>query len=728
MDLVIPLGEVVRSQPHRFGNKAAALAGLASQGFDVPETVCIPVEAYTEYLSQTGLSEHIRLEVTRKPFRDMRWEEVWDAALRIRSLFLRTALPADLERRLKEGLEKGFSDGAVVIRSSAPGEDSATASFAGLHESFVNIRGMPAILKHIRLVWASLWSDAALLYRQELGLAVETSAMAVVMQEAVCGERSGVAFSRSPSHREQVVIEAVYGLNQGLVDGAVQPDRWIVARGTGELAVHTSASRTQVMVPSTSGVELTELPSDKALHPPLNERDRARVFELACRCEEVFGTAQDVEWTFRGDRLYVLQSRPVTAAQEAASGDRRGWYRSLVRTFENLQVLRQHIEKDLIPAMMDEASKLSGQPIDGLQDEALADEIRRRSGIYRKWTDVYRADFIPFGHGVRLFGQVYNDAVQPDSPYEFVELLRATHMVSLERNRKLEHLAALIRERPPLAIVLEKGTYDEADADFRQPADEFAVQYGDLSEAFVRPDINRSPSAPFIAFLLEMARRPPHSPEVDVDRVDALTRGFLDTFQGAERRKAIELLDLARASYRLKDDDNIYLHGVESGWLAAVAEGRRRLVEKGTDEAASLRPDAVAEMLKTGFCQAENIDVGAEGAAEEAGVSVRQLIGQPACPGVAIGNARVIECQRDLLSFKHGEVLVCDALSPAMTFAIPLAAGIVERRGGMLIHGAIIAREYGIPCVTGVVDASRLIPNGATITVDGYIGIVRIRR
>ena len=79
-----------------------------------------------------------------------------------------------------------------------------------------------------------------------------------------------------------------------------------------------------------------------------------------------------------------------------------------------------------------------------------------------------------------------------------------------------------------------------------------------------------------------------------------------------------------------------------------------------------------------------------------------------------------------LAEFKHGEILICDAVDPNMTFVVPLAAGVVERRGGMLIHGAIIAREYGLPCVTGIPDATRLIQNGDEVTVDGYLGIVTI--
>ena len=101
-------------------------------------------------------------------------------------------------------------------------------------------------------------------------------------------------------------------------------------------------------------------------------------------------------------------------------------------------------------------------------------------------------------------------------------------------------------------------------------------------------------------------------------------------------------------------------------------------------------------------------------------------MGQPASPGVATGRARVVVRQEELLGFKRGDVLVCDALSPTMTFVIPLASAVVERRGGMLIHGAIIAREYGIPCVTGVPDAAELIRTGSRVTVDGYLGIVRV--
>jgi pyruvate,water dikinase len=101
-------------------------------------------------------------------------------------------------------------------------------------------------------------------------------------------------------------------------------------------------------------------------------------------------------------------------------------------------------------------------------------------------------------------------------------------------------------------------------------------------------------------------------------------------------------------------------------------------------------------------------------------------VGHPAGPGIATGKARVIKAHGDLADFKFGEILVCDAIDPNMTFVVPLVSAIVERRGGMLIHGAIIAREYGLPCVTGVPEAISKIKTGDSLTVDGYLGIVTV--
>ena len=329
MTWILPLAEVEPKDGPLVGGKCAALATLARAGVRVPETVCVTTGAYQDYISSTGLRERILLELSRKSFEDMRWEEMWDASLRIRNLFLNKRMPDPLARSLGDRLETHFGAQPVVVRSSATAEDSDTASFAGLHESFVNVQGTGSMLEHIRLVWASLWSDAALLYRQELGLDVESSTMAVAVQSLVLGERSGVVFSRSPNNSSEAVIEAVYGLNQGLVDGTVEPDRWTVDRASARVTGTPPAERMESVRPAPEGTRLEPLPSELAASPPLAEGEVLVVLDQALKLETLFRAPQDVEWTWEEGGLVVLQSRPITTLPGADPDDQRRWYLSL---------------------------------------------------------------------------------------------------------------------------------------------------------------------------------------------------------------------------------------------------------------------------------------------------------------------------------------------------------------------------------------------------------------
>ena len=723
MNWILPAEKIHARDRHRVGGKGYALSLLAGNDFKIPETVCITTDAYQEYVFRTGLRERISMELHRKTFKKMRWEEIWDCATRIRNMFLTKPIPDDLAQNIRDHLKDRFRDKTVAVRSSAPDEDTAQSSFAGLHESFINVAGTDSILKHIRLVWSSLWSDAALLYRQEIGLNVEKSAMAVVVQETVAGDRSGVAFTRNPTDENQGVIESVYGLNQGLVDGTVEPDRWIMDRSGNTIVSHTPPERKYWIIPDRKGVRLAKLPETLSAHPPLTPQDVDVVFKTALKAEAFFNMPQDVEWTYADGILVLLQSRPITTLRSANPQDDRGWYLSLHRSFDNLKGLREKIEKELIPAMISVAESLSAKNLAAVSDQALALEIKNRWEINHKWVNIYWADFIPYAHGVRLFGQVYNDAVSPDDPYEFIDLLTNTDMASIERNNTLMDLAATVRGNPHLTEKLQRGDDPDLDADFLSRIDEFIEKFGDLSCAVTGGKNCVLGTGPLYRLLLEMARHPvPADHHHKKDRINRLHQHYIQTFDDDRKGEAEELLELARSSYRLRDDDNIYLGRIEAQLLAAVQEANRRLQAPAGDHSRAV----LTQIL-------EEVDFGTESrksipTATPTGdkLQARQLIGQPAGPGISKGKARVIRNHSDLADFKYGEVLVCDAVDPNITFVVPLAAAVVERRGGMLIHGAIIAREYGLPCITGIPDATTLIQTGDDITVDGYLGIVTL--
>jgi len=720
MELVLTLEQIGSDNRESVGGKSFALATMVKNGMKVPEALCLRVEAYHRYLETTGLGARILMEFNRKDFAEVRWEEMWDAALRIRNLFTNTPMPSDLRTSLQSVFESNLPGESVVVRSSAPGEDSLHTSFAGLHESYVNVQGVDSILEHIRLVWASLWSDRALLYRQELGLDVEKSSMAVVVQRLISGDRSGVAFGKNPNAPHQAVIESVYGLNQGLVDGSIEPDRWLLDRQSGKIISHFPADRVREVVAGPDSTRVQTLSAEQQAHPPLSEDEVSRVFRLALQAEEVFGSPQDVEWTFVGDELYVLQSRPITSVRAEQEQDSRAWYFTLRRSFENLRRLRTRVESELIPEMELEAKTFAQQDLSTLTDSDLAQELASRQQTNDRWKDIYWSEFIPLAHGIRLFGQVYNDAVRPSDPYEFMDLLGATEMVSLERNRRLENMAAMIRGDSNLSHSLRNLSYPEPDHPFSVALEDFIDKFGDLS---CSEELCTQGGDAIVRLLLEMASRPAAEERFRSGDIEALVESFLSRFEGEKRKDMEELLDLGRASYRLRDDDNIYFGMIQNQLRLALEESKDRLAHRGYIQVDGLDPMEVINALNDPDYVPKRVTVTQ---AEKTNFEVRprQLVGQPASPGVVRASARVIDSLSNLFEFKAGEILVCDAVDPNMTFVVPLAAGIVERRGGMLIHGAIIAREYGLPCVTGVPNAASLIHTGDELTVDGYLGIV----
>ena len=730
---VVPLREAVECEERSIGGKAAKLAQLAQAGFRVPGGFFITTKAYEYFLENQDLARLIRMELGRKSFAAMRWEEIWDVALRIRSVFLATPIPQALAQSIVSAVEELGAAKPLAVRSSAPGEDSANRSFAGLHESVVGVIGTEAVLDAVRVVWASLWSDAALLYRQELALDPLLSRMAVVVQEMIDEDRSGVAFGRDPreASRDHAIVEAVPGPCGDLVDGLVDPDRWTLDRSTGSVIEWRAGERED----EEKGKPILETPDLSNLH------------QMLLQVESLFEWPPDTEWTGRGERFTLLQARPITTAVPEA-GDQRGWYLSLRPSMRRLSALAGRVTGELIPELDELGERFALEVIEEQVDQELADTIEERHAAVEKWRQIYLEDFIPFAHGVRQLGIYYNDAVQPEDPYEFVGLLRGQQMVASRRNQALQTLAEQVRVDQALREVLSRAVDQEwkdvlhevqalpGGEPFIQTFENWQSEFMDVAyggqRLSGRPDL-------LLQTILEMAK-PPQSAEsqgkevaATTSTVQALEDRFLESVSPERYEEAVEVLAIGRLSWRLRDDDNVLVGRLESQLLRALdlavdrLQGAGRL---GEDEQVNIAAaPALAEALRNPshtpvILPEPQPEVPTAHGAE--GESPRQLIGQPASPGLATGQARRVRDAEDLGRFRAGEVLVCDAIQPTMTHLVPLACAIVERRGGMLIHGAIIARELGIPCVNGVANAVDLLENGELVSVDGYLGIVTV--
>jgi phosphoenolpyruvate synthase/pyruvate phosphate dikinase len=392
-ELIIPLAEAAGVAEARIGGKAYNLGRLIQAGYRVPAGFCIPVEAYAAFVRSADLEPTLRLELGRKLLSDMRWEEIWDAALRIRGAFLAAPVPDEVAEPILAACRE-LKAPSLVVRSSAPGEDSAERSYAGLHESLVGVSGEKAWLDAVRIVWASLWSDAALLYRRELELDVASSCMAVVVQELITTSVSGVGFGVDPlaPEEDRALVEAVPGLCEDLVAGAVDPDRWVLVRSTGEVLEWKPGRRGD------------DGPDDEATgdDPLLNRDDLRELHAVLRQVEELLEGPPDIEWTGRGSELTLLQARPVTRSE--GDDEERTWYLSLRPGTTALRELCHRVSEELIPALAAEGQRLAAQKLDGMAGAELADALEARHEAHERWKTIYKDEFIPFAHGVRQLG------------------------------------------------------------------------------------------------------------------------------------------------------------------------------------------------------------------------------------------------------------------------------------------------------------------------------------
>jgi pyruvate,water dikinase len=301
------------------GGKGASLGELTRAGIAVPPGFVVTTVAFEAALAALDPDGLIRREIERLKGED--FAAVTAAALSIRARFAAAALPAELAREIGAAyLELAGSDGAVAVRSSATSEDSAEASFAGLQDTHLCVRGAQSLLDSLCGCWASLYSRESVTYRLRLGLPEQHVAMGVVVQRMLNSRSSGVMFTRSPvsGDRSVIAIEASLGLGSALVGGEVTPDKYVVNKVSGDIVARTVSAKTLRHVPAAAGgVRVETLGSELQLQPALSDDEIHALAGIGKQVEAHYGSAQDIEWAVAADaagteHIYLLQSRPET--------------------------------------------------------------------------------------------------------------------------------------------------------------------------------------------------------------------------------------------------------------------------------------------------------------------------------------------------------------------------------------------------------------------------------
>lgn len=310
------------------GGKAASLGRLRSASLPVPPGFAITTDAYAQFIALHGILETRRGLIDAFDYEDaVRLEE---QTARIREDILAAPVPAEVEREILAAYRELGDDSFVAIRSSATAEDMDDASFAGLHDTFLDVRGEGEVLDAVRRCWASLWTARCTAYRHRAGIDHLSAQIAVVLQQMVDAQVAGVVFTANPltANTAETVVNASYGLGEGVVSGILTPDEFVVASKTRRVRRRTLGAKESEVVRAPSGVGTEVRPTDAQRRErySLTDEQVAELVELADRAMEFYGGfPQDVEWALSDGEFHLLQSRPITGANFTWDEDVDGW-------------------------------------------------------------------------------------------------------------------------------------------------------------------------------------------------------------------------------------------------------------------------------------------------------------------------------------------------------------------------------------------------------------------
>ncbi|WP_437972631.1 phosphoenolpyruvate synthase [Sorangium sp. So ce295] len=294
------------------GGKGSNLGELTRAGLPVPPGFVISADAYLAAMDAAGVRKQLVALFTEADPSDPAALRATCAALQ--RLVRAAPLPAEIQAEIVDAYRRLGLDTIVAVRSSATSEDSASTSFAGMHETYTNVTGDQALLDRVRDCWASAFGERVVSYRKSQRL-TEEPALAVVVQRMVSSERSGVIFTADPATKDtsRVVIEAAFGLGEVVVGGQVEPDTYTVAKRGPQLLEARVGHKAFKLVRAPDGGELrVDLPADEGARRVLKDDEVLELARLALQVEGHYDAPQDIEWAVEGGATYLVQTRPIT--------------------------------------------------------------------------------------------------------------------------------------------------------------------------------------------------------------------------------------------------------------------------------------------------------------------------------------------------------------------------------------------------------------------------------
>lgn len=307
------------------GNKSANLGEMIQIGLRVPPGFAIAAECYIRFTEKTGIQQEIIKYISRQD-KIEGIEKLDEVSRTIRAMIEDKEIPDDLKGEIGSAYEAlckkmGMSNAPVAVRSSGLAEDSAGASFAGQFESFLNVKGEGDVLNKVKKVWSSAFTAGVISYRDRKGLKTEGDAIGVAVLGMVNARASGIGFTVDPvsGDSSKIIIEANWGLGEGVVSGTETVDGFVVDKENLEIIKKHVGKKEKCVMNREKGAEWTEVPANMQNIACISDEEIKEVAKIAKSLEESLGCPQDMEWAIDQDlpfpqNIFYLQTRPAKSA------------------------------------------------------------------------------------------------------------------------------------------------------------------------------------------------------------------------------------------------------------------------------------------------------------------------------------------------------------------------------------------------------------------------------
>ena len=318
---VADIAELGMANAEEAGGKGANMGEMVSAGLPVPPGFVVLRDSYLESINAAGVADELNAAHREAMLHAVDPDHLDDMCEKMKALVLKAGMSDEVRDRILTSYRAMGADCFVAVRSSATGEDGADASFAGMNETYTNIRGEQDLIEAVQNCWASLFGPRVVSYRASRGFTADP-AMAVVVQLMIASERSGVAFTADPTTdaTDRVVVEGAFGQGEVVVSGSVEPDNYVVSKKTGEiLSRHAGYKSFKIIRGADGRDQRVELDEAQAEAPVLTDDEVRVIAEIAVRSEKHAGCPQDTEWAIADGKTYIVQTRPITTLKRAGN-------------------------------------------------------------------------------------------------------------------------------------------------------------------------------------------------------------------------------------------------------------------------------------------------------------------------------------------------------------------------------------------------------------------------